>query len=318
MSVKPLTDPIAEEAISWMVRMRSGDFSEQEQSALHSWLEASPRHEKVFQQLSNGLSPLRDSPWCSQSGEHLLRAIQKPSSRRQLLRNSLVWSGFALGAGLIVRGQNAGLSWDGDFYTGTGERRFWTLEDGSRLDLNARSSVKLLFTPEQRSLLLLQGELLVNVAADRRGPLVLDTPAGVVRVQQGKLLLREEADAIRLVTLDSSAELIPKAALGRVLMAHQSVLFNHQGVLTQNPMQTSETAWLAGSLIARNQTLSWVIDSMRPYRRGILRVESGVENLRVSGLYPLDDTEQTLTMLEHSLPIRVTRHSSYWITIRGA
>jgi transmembrane sensor len=40
-----------------------------------------------------------------------------------------------------------------------------------------------------------------------------------------------------------------------------------------------------------------------------------VADLRLSGLYPLDDSDRTLQLLERSLPIRVTWHNPYWVSI---
>ena len=48
-------------------------------------------------------------------------------------------------------------------------------------------------------------------------------------------------------------------------------------------MATSETAWLEGWLVVRNQTLASVVDAIRPYRNGIVRLDSAVAGLRVSG-----------------------------------
>ena len=150
MSRKPLADPLVEEAIQWMVRLQSGETTEQERRALEHWLSTSPRHEAAFQKISQGLSPLRESPWRSRSGDQLLSAMRAPSGRRQFLRASLALAGLALAAGAILRVERAGLALPGDLYTGTGERRSWNLEDGSRIDLNARSVVAMLATtPEE-------------------------------------------------------------------------------------------------------------------------------------------------------------------------
>jgi transmembrane sensor len=318
MSRDPVQDEVIEEAILWMVRLQSGEFCPQEQQELDRWRALSTRHEQAFQQLTGGLEQVQASPWRNRPGGQLLRAIEVPSSRRQFVRNSLAVAGLALGVGLIGRLSTAGLALPGDLYTATAERRSWQLEDGSRLDLNARSSVTPQVNGTQRLLRLRQGELLVQIAGDPRLPFLIDTAAGRIQANAGRILVREEADAIRLVTLDSNAQLAPLNASSRALDARQTLLFNRHGVLTQAPMQRSETAWLDGWLEVRNQPLSWVVQAIRPYRRGILRLDPAVANLRVSGLYPLDNTRQTLEMLASSLPISIVSHSEYWVSIGTA
>jgi transmembrane sensor len=76
-----------------------------------------------------------------------------------------------------------------------------------------------------------------------------------------------------------------------------------------------ESAWVQGRLEIRDRPLSEVIDSLRRYRRGIVHVSAEVADLRLSGLYPLDDSDRTLQLLERSLPIRILWHNPYWISI---
>ena len=76
-----------------------------------------------------------------------------------------------------------------------------------------------------------------------------------------------------------------------------------------------ESAWVQGRLEVRDRPLREVIDSLRRYRRGILHLSPDVADLRLSGLYPLDDSDRTLQLLERSLPIRVTWHNPYWVSI---
>ena len=317
MSRKPLADPLVEEAIQWMVRLQSGETTEQERRALEHWLSTSPRHEAAFQKISQGLSPLRESPWRSRSGDQLLSAMRAPSGRRQFLRASLALAGLALAAGAILRVERAGLALPGDLYTGTGERRSWNLEDGSRIDLNARSVVATCFEEHQRGVRLRQGELLLRVAPDRRGAFRLATGNGQVLVHRGSLMLRKEAQGTRLVTLDTPAQLTLGNAGTHDLQAHRSVLFNENGLLANDAMQPSESAWVDGWLAAHDRPLAWVVEAIKPYRRGIVSLDAAIADLRVSGLYPLDNSDLTLEMLERSLPVRVVRRSEYWVRIEA-
>ncbi|HBN8289753.1 FecR family protein [Pseudomonas aeruginosa] len=317
MSRKAIADPLVEEGIQWMVRLQSGEISHEELQALEHWRGASPQHEAVFLKLSQRLSPLRDSPWRSHSGDQLLRAMQAPSGRRQFLRVSLALGGLALVAGTFLRLERAGLALPGDLYTGTAERRFWILEDGSRLDLNARSVVATRFDAQQRALRMRQGELLLRIEADRRGPFELETDIGQVRARQGRLLLREEAQGMRVVTLDTPAQLTLRSAGTHEIDVRRSVLFDEHGLLANEAMQPSESAWVDGWLAAHDRSLAWVVEAIRPYRRGVLRLDTAVSGLRVSGLYPLDNSDLTLEMLERSLPIRVVRRSDYWVSVEA-
>ncbi|HID9974405.1 TPA: iron dicitrate transport regulator FecR, partial [Pseudomonas aeruginosa] len=82
-------------------------------------------------------------------------------------------------------------------------------------------------------------------------------------------------------------------------------------------MQPSESAWVDGWLAAHDRPLAWVVEAIKPYRRGIVSLDAAIAGVRVSGLYPLDNSDLTLEMLERSLPVRVVRRSEYWVRIEA-
>ncbi|MFP8980467.1 FecR/PupR family sigma factor regulator, partial [Pseudomonas aeruginosa] len=85
MSEKPERQRIVEEAIEWMVRLQSGDFSAAEGDALERWKALSSEHAEVFRQLLGSLAPLQDSPWRGQPSATVLRALEQPSIRRRFV-----------------------------------------------------------------------------------------------------------------------------------------------------------------------------------------------------------------------------------------
>lgn len=307
MSKHPLNDPVAEEAIGWLVQIQSGDFTPAQQEALDEWRGTSAHHRQVYQQLIAGLDQLKASPWRGRSSAQLLRSLEQPNSRRAFLRTSLCAVGLAAGVGWVSRFEEAGQT----YATGTAERRTWQLADGSTLKLNARSQVISKLSADPRSLELRAGEMLVNVLR----PLQVNTRVGRVTATSGRLMLSEQGSAMRLVTLDADAVLHFEGGAQQQIGMHQSTLFDHQRVLTQVPMAATETAWLDGWLVVRNQTLATVVDAIRPYRSGIVRLDAKVAGLRVTGRFPLDDARQTLEALEQSLPIRVTQWGGVLVLI---
>ncbi len=60
--------------------------------------------------------------------------------------------------------------------------------------------------------------------------------------------------------------------------------------------------------------LEHVVDALRPYSRGFVRVAPEVRDLRVQGVFPLNDPDRVFTALAETLPIRVDRYSP-WLTL---
>jgi transmembrane sensor len=66
------------------------------------------------------------------------------------------------------------------------------------------------------------------------------------------------------------------------------------------------------------QPLSEVVQALRPYRHGFIRISPAAARLQVLGAFPLDDSDRVLDALEQTLPIRVTRHGGWLVSIEAA
>ena len=61
--------------------------------------------------------------------------------------------------------------------------------------------------------------------------------------------------------------------------------------------------------------LGHFIAELSRYRPGLLRCASEVAELRISGVYPLADSDAVLDALTQSLPVSINRRSRYWVTV---
>ncbi|MCY1356455.1 Protein FecR [compost metagenome] len=308
-------DPISEAAIDWMVRLGSGAISSGERQALAAWLAADPRHRAAWEQLQGvietPLAALR-RPGQTQAAVQTLR--QEPAlSRRKLLGG---------GAAVLVLGLAGGLALQrsvplggllADLHTGTGERRQLRLPDGSQLTLNARSVVDVEFGTTQRLLRLRQGELLVQVAADPARPFVVATAEGRVRALGTRFLVRQNAGDSLVAVQEHSVEVSNQAGQRTVLDSGRALRLAADGLY---PLDDGGGlgVWTDGLLEVRDAPLGTVLDALRPYRRGLLRVSPEAARLRVFGVFSLDDSERTLQALAETLPIRVRRYGP-WLTL---
>jgi transmembrane sensor len=307
-------EAVVDEAAQWMALLQSGEVNAGERAAFEAWRAADPRHQQIIEQMGGGLNLLRNPTLRGVPRNSLLHSLNAPSSRRRFISGSLSVLGIAVLAGLLGR-RYGWLPEAGELTTGTGERHDFTLEDGSALTLNARSRVIARFDATQRLLTLRAGELLVDVAKDLARPFVVETEHGRMRALGTRFLVQQEDDATRLVMLHSQVEVVTRGGARQVVEAGESLLFDARNILALERSNGHESAWVQGRLEVRDRPLSEVIDGLRRYRRGILHLSPDVAALRLSGLYPLDDSDRTLQLLERSLPIRVTWHNPYWVSI---
>jgi len=60
-----------------------------------------------------------------------------------------------------------------------------------------------------------------------------------------------------------------------------------------------------------------LVAELARYHRGVLRCDPAAADLTVSGAFPVADTEASLALLAKSLPVRIGRATSYWITVQA-
>ena len=152
---KQRLDPLSEQTIDWMVKLRAGTPDSALQERFNVWLAKDPAHAQAWEQLNRRLGgsfkTLRalDQRIPGQADEARQLLLQPTASRRDALRAitglGLLGGGLWLGASTPL-----GDSLLADLSTGRGQRQNFNLADGSRLSLNANSAVDLHFTARQR------------------------------------------------------------------------------------------------------------------------------------------------------------------------
>ncbi|MFJ2527377.1 FecR domain-containing protein [Pseudomonas helmanticensis] len=318
---KPRLDAVSEQAIDWMVRLRAGTPDAALQERFNAWLAMDRAHSQAFEKLQERLGGsfntfrALDRRLPGQAGEARQVLLQPHASRRDALR---VLAGISLlGGGLWLGSKSQfGESLLADLHTGRGQRQTFNLDDGSRLSLNADSAVDLRFDGQQRVVILRHGELIIDVAPDPRRPLIVRTAEGEMRALGTRFLVAQEPDASRLVVLQHSVEARLFDGTTQVVKEGQSVVLSSRHIAFANGDERRRADWLNGRLNVLDESLETVVDALRPYSRGFVRVAPEVRSLRVQGVFPLDDPERTLAALTETLPIRVDRYSP-WLTLIG-
>lgn len=302
-----------EQAVQWMVTLRDEPVPRSERVAFERWLAADPLHRQTYAQvqdhLAQGLGAL------AQATPGVRQALQAPRpSRRHVLRGALALAGAGVGATLLSRPGLPLAQLTADYRTGTAERRRFTLSDGSALALDAQSAVDVHFTRDQRLLVLRTGRLLVD-ARDEARPLSVRTPFGQVRATQARMSVAHLDTSARAWVLQHQAEVISQRGTRHLLQAGQGARFDAMQVQPLALERIGETAWQDGWLEAQDWSLGEVVDALRPYCRGVLRVSPQAAAMRVSGSFSLDHSDRALAALEQTLPLRVQRYLGWWVSI---
>lgn len=310
-------EAVIDEAAGWMAKLQSGGCGEQDYRQFQSWRASHPRHAEIFDRLAGGIGSLKSPALAGVGSERLLEILNAPSSRRRFLRGALGVTGVVTVSAIAGKAATSGLSWPGDLSTSTAERRDFALADGSGLVLNARSRVTPKFTDDRRGLRFHHGELLLTVAEDPKRSFVVETDAAQLNgATPCRFVLCTHADdSYGITVIDGEVQAATHSGKRYRLRAAETARFDSNGAFEASRANSDAAAWLNGLLEVDDRSLGEVVDALRDYRRGMLRVSPEAARLRISGIFSLDDTERTLKQLARALPIQIARYSDYWITI---
>lgn len=309
-----MSEELIDSATRWYVLLRSGQATAGDWQRYEQWRAADPRHDALCRQLENRLGVFQVPQAQGVSGKVLQQALEAPSSRRHVLQVALAGAGVAVGAAFLAKPMGL-TELTADIRTGTGERRTVTLDDGSELLLNAQSAADIQFSPQRRLVRLREGELLAKVASDRRRPFLIQTDQARLCAYGNRFLVREREGQGQVVALNGAVEIDNRHGERLQLAAGHEVHYDRNGFGPIEISSSGATAWVDGFLQVRDRPLAEVIEALRPYHNGVLRLDPAVAELRVSGLYRLDNPQQILDTLARTLPIHITRRTGLWVTV---
>lgn len=313
-------DPALSQAVEWMVLLRSGQASSRERAAFEAWRTADPAHDAACERVNGALGAFGVLRERGVSGVVAHRAVQG-LSRRSVTRATLSLAGLGagLGAGLLgwrVAGEQGLLA---DQHTGLAQRRQEVLPDGSTLLLDARTALDVAAQPGQRTLSLHHGRMLVT-ATGTQGQLHVQTARGRVSTTLAQFVVQQRGDAgpLQVTTLKGQVALLTPAGGTVELAAGRHATLAPPRPPTVTAARGTEAMWTRGQVVMDNQPLEELVETLRDYRPGLLRVDPRVAQMRISGLFSLDDTERTLRVLAETQQVRVTMRTPYWVTIEAA
>jgi len=317
MSALAISPAVAERALEWLVELQAPPVPAETLAAWQRWRQADPEHEAAWQRIEAFTQRLAlGSPAARSALASAGLARGDGLTRRRAIKGLAVLL-CAGGAAWSLRESGQWQAWRADYRTAVGEQRRITLADGSELLLNTASAIDLDFDERARRLRLLEGEVLVQARREAR-PLQLLSAEGVVQTYDARFALRQFPGHSQLLVHRGQVRVTPQDAPGnaRDLGAGQLVRFTSREVLAARPLGEADLAWADGMLIASGQRLADFLAELGRYRRGHLGCDPALAGLRVSGTFPLQDSERVLDSLGQSLHLEVRRFTRYWVELR--
>ncbi|WP_336332496.1 FecR family protein [Pseudomonas putida] len=306
-----MSPEVLHEAAEWLVRL-DDQPSGRDREAFRAWLAQDAEHLEAFQRMQETLAPLqvlKQAP-----ARSALLAFKRQRRSVQALKALALAAVLALPLGLFVQQQGATYLL-ADIRTGSGEWATRQLPDGSLLRLDGGSAVDLDFDGHTRTVRLLRGEILVDVARDAERPFKVVTEHGSVRALGTRFVVEQLAEGSRLAMIESSTE-VDSHGQRRVVTAGQELHFDATGAGEVQAIDGGgvEQAWARHQLVVRERPLVEVFEQLGRNHSGYLLFDrKALANIRVTAVLPADDCERALRLLARSLPLGID-HYTPWIT----
>lgn len=342
-----LNPQVLAEAADWFVDFRTEDVDAGMREQFHGWLRRSPDHIQAYLEIATTYAEL-PLPQAGAIDVDALIEHARSSATRNIIPLSVgaaappeISSGksgvgrtakasLALAASLLLA---LGTFWwydnRGVYATELGERRSVMLDDGSLIELNSQTRVKIRFAKALRRVELQAGQALFEVAPDRNRPFVVsigDTrvravgtqfdvyrkrDGTVVSVVEGKVAVAHGEASVSPVPVDTSSHDrvtrggtnfvpdMPPTSEPVMLIAGEQITVKADSMeKSALPDVAAATSWTARQMVLQNASLDEVADEFNRYNARPLKVEPGkFAEFRVSGIYSSTNPASLLRFL---------------------
>ena len=320
--MKPLTPDqrIDEEASDWAARLDGGELSSSDQATFSAWFNASPEHQRAFayyRELCGQLDTHVEARLAA-AAETVVEDRKSARTRRRLVAAML--AAAAAIALIVTVASNRSLN----LVTKTAERHVATLDDGSKVDLNARTELVVDFTRKERRVHLVSGEALFTVAKDAKRPFIVETATGFVRVTGTVFNVRAStAQSTEVTVLEGTVRVRSSCDATNecpVTSNLQAVLSDKNVMIRALPDGGAQdvVAWRQGQVVFNDTPLGDAISRFASYHARKIIVDPRAADLRLGGRYSLDDLDGLLESIESVLPVHVSHQPGDILTVTAA
>lgn len=320
-------DRIFDEAIDWVVRLR--DAGPEGWEAFTAWLEADPAHGAAYEEAAladqdwgelappaRRIAPAHDLPVRPVFGA----PAQAPAPPRHGLTRRR-WLGGAVAASLIGLVGYATLAPDRSVYaveTQAGERRSVALADGSRIDLNGSTRLRL-DRDAPRFARLEQGEALFTVVHDDRRPFEVEVAGTTLRDMGTVFNVVSDRGTLEVGVAEGAVLYDPGGEA--VNLTPGMTLRRDAGGRAQLSRREPEaiSGWRDGRLVYASATVGQVAADLSRNLGVPVATTASVERRPFTGVIILDPQPQsTIDRAAGLLGVEADRSDEGWILKSGA
>jgi transmembrane sensor len=328
-SRRELSAGILEEASSWVIELGEAELDAQQRAQLDRWLRRSPEHVQAFLEISaaweesSRLEVPRDAELDAliarvTSESNVIPLAEGASNRTVPKRNEPRSLGRRLAIAASVLLMTGTLAWwaaarPDSYSTSTGEQRSIVLADGSVVQLNAQSQLRVRFSKNERLVELSRGQALFEVFKDPSRPFVVMSEGAHVKAVGTQFDVHHREQGIVVTVVEGRVAVTPSPAPGPSFAQPLYLVAGERVTLGSNvPPRTERAnidnavAWTHRRLIFDDTPLTEVIEEFNRYNvRRFVIADASLEGFHIRGTFDANKPERLVTFLSQRFDLSV-------------
>jgi len=337
---------VDEAAAWWVMRDHKGGLTQAELDARRAWLDAAPEHAQAYAKAMAAMEAV--SAFAADAAILALRrdalAARGDTSARTW-RLAAAGLGFAVltGAGaFMLLGPQSLRQSEGQiqvaeggahrrdgahetYRTAVGTRSSFKLPDGSVATLDTDSAVQVDFSPQERTVRLLKGQALFEVAKHRPIPFRVYAGDRCITAVGTQFDVRLDGARLRVTLIEgrvkvSEADLVPlQSPQTNMFLTPGEELDEHAGqsMLVTRADLAKVQSWKDGLVVFEDEPLSQAVAELNRYSaRPIMIGDPSIANLRVTGVFNTDQSDRFAQILTETFPLSATYDAATGTVLR--
>lgn len=281
-------------AAEWLERRVGDDWSDKDQVELDVWLAESATNKVAYMRVS--------AAWNKADRIVVLKTpafrstTPAPHKRRFLTSFRVAATLVAVSAICIGTVQYLARPEGAVYSTGVGGHKTITLSDGSKIELNTDTSLRITLKNDRRSVDLDKGEAFFQVTHNASRPFTVTVGNHRVRDIGTKFLVRREPSEVKVSLVEGRAQFENIGASGSrpaILAPGDVVVATSEDFhVTRKPVgELDETmAWRHGSLIFFHTSLAAAAKEINRYNeQKVVIADADAARLKINGTFPAND-----------------------------
>ncbi len=304
------------EAAGWIERQDHADWSEADQALFSTWLSQSTAHFIAYHRMQN--------TW--QRSEKLVvlrtQATQPPQESRSRVPLTFKAVAGVVAAGILGAGV-AFLARPGDrtYATAVGERQTLKLSDGSKIELNTDTMMRV--AQNDRDVVLERGEAFFQIQHDSGRPFAVTVGNRRVTDLGTKFDIRKDSDRVEVALVEGRArvDVLNASSVRPTVLTPGDVMIaaGEAASLVKRPAASVADAlgWRRDVIVFDHASLADAAAEINRYnRRKIVVVNTDAARLKIGGTFPVNGTMQLAEIARDLFKLRVDDHGDEIIISR--